>query len=114
MSVPQKIWQLDPWDEEGTSHVTLRQKEVIVGASSTSFLHVNEDGISLYGGSPSRITLGTLSPSYCSFVVDMPWPATLLASFYAPPKQMPNPALFENLATMAMAASALTALISPI
>lgn len=114
MSVNQKIWQLDPWDDEGTSFIALRQKEVVIGASNTSFLQVTEDGISLYGGSPSTVSLGTLSPSYCSFVRDTPFPLTLMASFYAPPKQLPNPALFENLPAIAEMAMMCSALVSPV
>lgn len=110
MGTKQKIWQLDPWDDSST-FLALREKEVVVAASNSAFLQVTGKGISLYGGTPSNVTLGTLSPAYVSFVRDTPWPMSMLASFYAPPRQLPNVAMFENLPTLAKAAMALTALV---
>ena len=106
---PQKTWRMSYWGtpgEDAEAHISLLGDpgEIRMGVGSKSFISVKEDGITISGGFPSKVSVQGLSSSmkYAGMIQDLPWPLTMIPSTtYTPfPKQIIVPPMVEQLPTI--------------
>jgi len=81
---PRKTIRLNYWkaSPEMAAHITLygSPAEIRIAANQKSFIGVREDGITLSGGTPSKINIQGLSDSmrYAGLIGDLPFPLSLV------------------------------------
>lgn len=116
---PQRTWRTSYWvgdteDVQGAISILGDPGEVRLGVGPKSFISIQEDRISISGGTPSTISIQGLSGNmrYAGMIQDLPWPLTMIPSttFSPLPNQLIVPPFLEQLPTIQQVAVIATSL----
>jgi hypothetical protein len=86
---PAKIFKLF-YHPDVKANISIFQDEIRIGGSDKTFVAVSEAGITLQGGLPSKVSLGSMSPIYGGMVQNTIFPLSLIGGPTGPPSQLPK------------------------
>lgn len=86
---PAKIFKLF-YHPDVKANISVFEDEIRIGGGDKTFVSVSEAGITLQGGLPSKISLGSIAPVYGGMVQDTPFPLSIIGGPTSPPTQIPK------------------------